>query len=250
VFPGEPNGRLLLWFQGGGACDSYESCFRPDLVTATPSVVPNAGGLFDVRRGEVNPAVAGGWTMVVVNYCSADVHVGNAVHNFSSASGEPTRAAVYAGVNHTRAVLSWIDEQDFGDGETRRVAGGCSAGSIGVQLWAPALIADFDFSDGILMDSYVGIMPPAADVFWNLINVCEVSYPPRTHHNPFSPFRSSSYRSDAYRIQRGDLYNEYLPLHWLHFQVRHLRPTLIQLYPATQRRLALKSPARHRERNG
>eukprot|EP00191_Tetraselmis_sp_GSL018_P000441 CAMPEP_0177614064 /NCGR_PEP_ID=MMETSP0419_2-20121207/22412_1 /TAXON_ID=582737 /ORGANISM="Tetraselmis sp., Strain GSL018" /LENGTH=479 /DNA_ID=CAMNT_0019111009 /DNA_START=427 /DNA_END=1866 /DNA_ORIENTATION=+ len=160
VFPGPSNGRLLVWLQGGGGCTNYETCEVPDTSTAITSLFPNTKGLFDMSRGADNPVISGGWTVVVVNYCSGDSHVGNATAELVSWDGASSANVTFSGARHVDRVLEWVAAQDFGTGPSaRRLAGGCSAGSLGVQSWMYALRQRVGVT-GFLFDSYVGILPP------------------------------------------------------------------------------------------
>jgi hypothetical protein len=77
VHRGDPE-RLLVVFQGGGACWSYPTCSLDGPPTYDPLVEPAdlAGSLQGVldRAHPENPFAA--WTMLFVAYCTGDVHLG------------------------------------------------------------------------------------------------------------------------------------------------------------------------------
>eukprot|EP00873_Tetraselmis_striata_P004728 jgi/Tetstr1/424992/TSEL_015462.t1 len=167
VFPGPPSDRVLLWFQGGGGCWDYESCFREDIALATTSVSLNSQGIFNLAN-ETNPIVRGNWTIVHANYCSGDLFIGNATQEFKALNSSATGTATFGGANNTLAVLDWMAAQEFGPesaGARRRVVGGCSAGSLATQLWARVLQEQYGFHQ-LLLDSFVGYFPAYARAFF------------------------------------------------------------------------------------
>ena len=178
VFPGpEANGRLVFWMQGGGGCDSYETCLSPDMMTAAPVVVHNTAGLFNMSMGDTNPMVAGNWTVVVANYCSGDLFVGDSEVEMTSMGGAESGMMNYHGSQHVDAVLAWIGQQDFGtdsEGGSKRLAAGCSAGSLGAQLWAPSLFGDKGQFSAMMLDSFAAILAPNTANFFKEVGSCEV----------------------------------------------------------------------------
>lgn len=105
VFPGPPSDRVLLWFQGGGGCWDYESCFREDIALATTSVSLNSQGIFNLAN-ETNPIVRGNWTIVHANYCSGDLFIGNATQEFKALNSSATGTATFGGANNTLVCAS------------------------------------------------------------------------------------------------------------------------------------------------
>ena len=80
--PADPT-KVVLYFQGGGACFSAETC-GPDSSTFTRNLtigaVPDCGGIFDETNLE-NPLA--GHSIVYVPYCTGDVHLGDRVTEYS-----------------------------------------------------------------------------------------------------------------------------------------------------------------------
>lgn len=74
--PADPT-KVVLYFQGGGACFSAETC-GPDDPTYTRNLTigeaPDFGGIFDAANPE-NPLA--GHSIVYVPYCTGDVHLGD-----------------------------------------------------------------------------------------------------------------------------------------------------------------------------
>lgn len=80
--PADPT-KVVLYFQGGGACFSAETC-GPDSSTFTRNltigVPPDFRGIFDATNPE-NPLA--GHSIVYVPYCTGDVHLGDRVTEYS-----------------------------------------------------------------------------------------------------------------------------------------------------------------------
>ena len=121
VRPGDPE-KLLVYFQGGGACWFGANCdlhldpsYKPRVARDEPE---RYRGIFDFEHPD-NPFTA--YTVVMAPYCSADVHLGNAVAEYQAPAREPwevdgeLRPAHEAhpvtihhrGVVNAEAVLDW-----------------------------------------------------------------------------------------------------------------------------------------------
>merc|ERR1712238_175766 len=128
-----------------------------------------------------------------ISYCSGDMHIGNARVELSSSSSssdnnatDPSSSVVrskiakFSGYNNTMSVLNWIKQQSelsvTAEGGTiaEIAASGCSAGSLGVQMWSNYLVNNFQVSK-IQPDSYIGLLPPKANIVLNLWNACAVA---------------------------------------------------------------------------
>lgn len=136
--------KLMVYFQGGGACWDGRTC-DPDLE---PS--------YKINLDKVNPAVYDGilafdktenplseYSVVFVPYCSADVFIGDAVANYEAVTtadhqSHPVRIE-HRGYINADAALSWTYAHFFRP-ESIFVAGS-SAGSIPSPYYA-MLIAD------------------------------------------------------------------------------------------------------------
>jgi hypothetical protein len=132
--PADPT-KVVLYFEGGGACFSAETC-NFENATATVNLAlgsPPAGrgGLFDQANPE-NPIAD--YSMVYVPYCSGDVHTGNKTTEYS-----PELTVVHNGYVNATAGLDYMLEaypevQDM-------VVMGASAGAVPTPLMA-AMAAD------------------------------------------------------------------------------------------------------------
>ena len=111
VHPGDPD-KLLVYFNGGGACWRAAECDPSAHPTYTTRVdtanAPGSGGIFDVANA-ANPI--SGFTMVFVPYCTGDVHLGSRTVEYVT-SGTASRAPHYFSIRHrgganADAALAW-----------------------------------------------------------------------------------------------------------------------------------------------
>lgn len=152
VIPGESNEKLLFYFQGGGACWDRASTAAGMCTT---DISPNANaGVFD-KGNEANPFKD--YTVVHALYCSGDVYSGNVTQNYKHL-GKPV---IQKGVANAKFAINWALQQGFGDGTLENlVVMGCSAGSVGAQMWADTLLTSFPAKNvAVVPDSYAGLFP-------------------------------------------------------------------------------------------
>lgn len=131
VYPGDAK-QVLVDFQGGGACWDDRTCGIDDLYQQRVEGAPEPTGIYDKARAD-NPFA--GWTHVHVPYCTADIHLGDALASYE-VNGE-TFTLQHRGAVNVRAVLDWIVAAI----EAPEVVfvTGCSAGAYGSVVWAPYL---------------------------------------------------------------------------------------------------------------
>jgi hypothetical protein len=131
--------KLLIHFQGGGACWFGENCDLESNPTYDPTVDAsdnpvNYSGIFDFTNAE-NPF--SDYNMVMVSYCTADVHVGTktTTYDVAEAEGKPAHEVTIHHNRYTNAmtVLDWTFE-NFQTPDTVFVTG-CSAGAIASPLY-------------------------------------------------------------------------------------------------------------------
>lgn len=122
--------RVLLYFQGGGACFTAETCRFEDgtyKADTGPDDNPEGGeGIFDLDHPG-NPFA--GWSMVFVPYCTGDVHIGDATTVYAEGltvehNGFPNAMAAYRHLVET-----------FPDA-TEVVVAGSSAGGVPAPIFA------------------------------------------------------------------------------------------------------------------
>jgi hypothetical protein len=124
---------LAVWFEGGGACWNAALCDRdgrPSFQTKIASQPPTGKGLFDQRRKN-NPLRD--FSMVLLPYCTGDVHIGRRTVEYTRPDGTRYRFA-HEGARNTVAALDWLKSRGF-DPRTLFV-GGESTGAIGAAYWA------------------------------------------------------------------------------------------------------------------
>jgi hypothetical protein len=98
VVPGDTD-KLLLFFQGGGACwDQVSTSGAFCSTDASPNALT---GVFD-RSNPSNPYAS--FTIVHVLYCSGDLHAGNVTRAYDDPAGLPV---VQAGYENTKAAVAW-----------------------------------------------------------------------------------------------------------------------------------------------
>jgi hypothetical protein len=125
----EPSDDLLIHFQGGGACWFKETCdlsvspsYDP-FVDESDNPVNYPVGIFDLENTE-NPFST--YNMVMVPYCTGDVHIGNTETTYGE--GEDAVTIQHNGYINATTVLDWTFE-NVQDPESVFVTG-CSAGAI------------------------------------------------------------------------------------------------------------------------
>lgn len=135
--------RLLVYFQGGGACWNAETCdpegdptYSRD-VDARDNPAGRPTGIFDLDNPG-NPLAE--HSMVMVPYCTGDVHMGDADMTYFAANEDGTRRPFtvhHRGYTNATAALDWIAERYAAPAEI--VVAGSSAGSIPSPFYAQVL---------------------------------------------------------------------------------------------------------------
>ncbi|MBY4725664.1 MULTISPECIES: pectin acetylesterase-family hydrolase [Burkholderia] len=146
---------LLYMMEPGGACWDYGTCtqtstgaeaglggFNPDGIphnymngTANQSLLSSflsplltRMDLAHILVGEPKVETQQ-WTQVFVPYCTGDIHMGSAVRNYTSPSGD-WRLQHYSGLKNIQAVAQWLTSHGFGK-PNRLLVYGMSAGGYG-----------------------------------------------------------------------------------------------------------------------
>jgi len=133
VHPGTVN-RLVVYFEGGGACWDAGTCSNPDLyydstVDETDNPANHPQGMADLTNPD-NPFKD--WFQVFLPYCTGDIHWGNATTTYHWGGADHT--INHKGFANVTAVLDWI-QAGFEKPEKLFVAG-CSAGAYGSVMGA------------------------------------------------------------------------------------------------------------------
>ncbi|MHA7817550.1 MAG: pectin acetylesterase-family hydrolase [Pseudohaliea sp.] len=131
--------RLLVFFNGGGACWNAATCdpdgeptYRVHAGEGSGNDPRDYGGAFDLDN-PANPFR--GWSQLFVSYCSGDVHLGNATTLYAGAEGDV--AVRHSGRANADAALADAYAR-FPAPEEVVVAGG-SAGALASPVYAAVL---------------------------------------------------------------------------------------------------------------
>lgn len=174
VRPGDPQ-KLMIHFQGGGACWNGVNCSASAFQTFDEAVdeddVALAGeGIFDFDNEE-NPVAD--FTAVGVMYCTADIHTGNATVDYGNVTIE------HKGAVNAQAALDWVYE-NYPDPSLVFV-NGCSAGSYGSIFHALQIAQHYPDARFVqLGDAGIGVITP--DFYshmsdWGMFDVLNSLYP-------------------------------------------------------------------------
>ena len=128
--------RLLIYFQGGGACWDWVSCSGTFDSRVEDDEPARFRGIFD-RSNVQNPFKD--FAMVFVPYCTGDVHIGDASRKYGD---DPSaRPLAHRGYRNVAAVLAWLGGQKRTPKTV--VVSGTSAGSYGALFHTPAIARMF-----------------------------------------------------------------------------------------------------------
>ncbi|HEY2773325.1 MAG TPA: pectin acetylesterase-family hydrolase [Candidatus Binatia bacterium] len=154
---------VVMYYQGGGACWSYDSCFNIQTIPGQGSICKrtvSAGDNPDLSTTGFanydNPANPfHDWSVVFISYCTCDVHWGDNQQNYG---GSPPHIAFHFGHQNSQVVEKWAREH-FLDPD-RVFVTGSSAGSYGALMNSYYLMKNVwpnsDFS--VLGDAGVGVI--------------------------------------------------------------------------------------------
>jgi hypothetical protein len=166
---GDP-GRLLVFFDGGGACWDANNCiahptYDPE-VDETAAALRRADGIFDLDNPD-NPFAD--WTMVFIPYCTGDVHWGSRDTSYVDQDGVLADTPGGEVVIHHRGFDNFLAVREViagfyaarGAGPSRMLVAGASAGGYGALLGFPWLREALPQADASLfMDSAAGVVDP------------------------------------------------------------------------------------------
>lgn len=196
VFPNADSekSKLMLFFQGGGACVDENTCAfgsqcsLADEATFRTAATASSAGILDRSLPD---NMFKDWNIVFIPYCTGDLHLGNRIAMPYESGNEALLGNTQClglnypmhmnGYNNTMAVLEWAHE-NFPEVE-HVIVGGESSGSLGAQAYS-AKIAEMweidheETSFSVLADSYVGVLPndkPAAKLL-NTYGACSNNF--------------------------------------------------------------------------
>lgn len=161
--PGK-NDRLVVFFNGGGACWDDATCVTSLVKGARPTYNPSvnqanspigAGGIFDDSNPD-NPFKD--WSKVFIPYCTGDVHAGSKTvtyHDDGSLTGYPGAPVTvnHRGFDNFLAVREWIKKRYAHHPKKleKLLVAGSSAGGYGATLNFPYLQATFPKTNAVLL---------------------------------------------------------------------------------------------------
>lgn len=159
-----PTDKLMVYFQGGGACWDGATCGaigRFASVYEVPEGFPasHSSGIFDFDHPQ-NPVAD--YHTVFVPYCSGDVFTGDRVVTFDvppeAGLDSDTIEVNFRGEANTEAVLDWVYANLSGPEQV--FVTGCSAGGYGATFYAPDVMANYEDSRVVhLSDAAAGVIP-------------------------------------------------------------------------------------------
>ncbi len=166
VHSGSPD-KLMVYFEGGGACWSADTCKPggPYDSSVQPDELKPYGGIFDFSDARNSVA---DYSVVVVAYCTGDVHTGQATGDFTV--GDQPLTIHFDGFSNAQAVLEWVYAHYAHP--THLIVTGSSAGAYGAVFHAPYLLAHYpDAQATVLGDAGIGVVAPGWDGFetWNTL---------------------------------------------------------------------------------
>jgi pectinacetylesterase len=151
---------LLLFFEGGGQCWDYESCFVAKEVDLGPIRAKELGWKSKRFTGILSRAETlspfRDWNLVYVPYCTGDFHGGSNVASYAAPDGSEHRFAhvghdnVVADVARLRAMFPSVD---------RLVVVGLSAGGYGAAFNYPTVREALPARAAMLVDDSGPLLP-------------------------------------------------------------------------------------------
>jgi hypothetical protein len=161
--------KLLIYFQGGGACWDLFTCSAggtgmfDNIVNSAADEVGVYNGIFDFENAS-NPVAD--YNMIFISYCTADVHIGDAVADYGA-----RLVLHHNGYNNSMAALNWTYE-NF-DALSEIVVAGTSAGAYGAIYYAPYVIEQYPEARVVQFgDAGVGATPDGWEPLktWGIYN--------------------------------------------------------------------------------
>ena len=135
--------RLVIEFEGGGACWTQGTCSVADAIfkdSVDDDRAAYAAGFLPGVLNHENPANPfQDWHHIFVPYCTGDVHIGNAEHIYGE--GDDAFTIRHKGAVNVGAVMEWA-RTHIPDPDVIFVTG-CSAGAYGSIFWVPHIAQQY-----------------------------------------------------------------------------------------------------------
>ncbi|HWP64947.1 MAG TPA: pectin acetylesterase-family hydrolase [Candidatus Limnocylindria bacterium] len=127
--------KLLIYYQGGGACWEQLTCSVPvcDSNVGPGDNPDDADSGFADLTNPANPFRD--WNVVFVSYCSCDIHFGDAAQDYANVNPTQPRHVEHRGYQNSRIVEKWAREHFVAPDEV--FVTGSSAGAYGAWFNAP-----------------------------------------------------------------------------------------------------------------
>lgn len=150
---GRDPSKLLVYFEGGGACWEWVSCSGMFDSSVAGDELSPFRGIFDFANVE-NPFRE--HSIVFIPYCTGDVHIGDSIQRYGDSPD--SRPVVHNGYRNVSAVLKWLSRHQV-ETPTHVVVTGTSAGSYGALYYAPRIAGMFPNSTiSVIGDSGVPLL--------------------------------------------------------------------------------------------
>ncbi len=175
----EPTDKLMVYFEGGGACWDGVTCASKGEFASVYEVTPDkmsfyTNGFFDYDN-EANPVRD--YNAVLVPYCSGDVHAGNAEVTFEVPAGsvegytEPSITVPFNGFSNASSVLDWVYQNIVAPSQV--FISGCSAGGYGAVFHTANIMENYANIPAVMLsDASNGVTPSNWEGFttWNILD--------------------------------------------------------------------------------
>ena len=131
--------KLLVYYQGGGACWDYTTCHAPTCDTTSTIADDDPNHTMSGFGDASNPANPfRDWNVVFVSYCGCDIHFGDAAQDYVDPNNSANTIHVeHRGYQNARVVEKWTREHFVNPDEV--FVTGSSAGAYGAWFNGPLL---------------------------------------------------------------------------------------------------------------
>jgi len=140
--------KLVVFFEGGGACWDSATCSLPITANSQPGAPglykaeilasddpTRLSGIFDLTDAR-NPVKD--WSMVYVPYCTGDIHSGSKSTGYTSILNGQPFTIEHRGADNFRLILRWMRD-NFDTATDQVLVAGSSAGGYGAVTHFPAV---------------------------------------------------------------------------------------------------------------
>eukprot|EP00408_Alexandrium_pacificum_P059689 CAMPEP_0171167680 /NCGR_PEP_ID=MMETSP0790-20130122/7329_1 /TAXON_ID=2925 /ORGANISM="Alexandrium catenella, Strain OF101" /LENGTH=362 /DNA_ID=CAMNT_0011632515 /DNA_START=11 /DNA_END=1099 /DNA_ORIENTATION=+ len=152
VFPGDTDKLYILFDSGGAEWDRLSTSVGAANKTSVEAVIDTGF----IRRGTDSRSPLRKHTILFVQYCSGDLHLGSATRDFTDVDEGPVHQMGY---HNAVSAMNWALD-NMQPKLQSLVVSGVSAGAIGAAAWASKFLRTFAYESArIWADSSVPILP-------------------------------------------------------------------------------------------